>query len=393
MSDIKTIEIIGKSCTACRACEQVCPKNAIKMIENKEGFLYPDIDKEKCINCGVCLKSCHIQNDINERNEYDIYGVKPIDSSIAQKSTSGGFAQILSEFIINNGGYVYGAYCDECFNVKHICVCNIEDLEKLRGSKYVISDTLQTYKDVREKLINKHKVLYIGTACQISGLKAFLKRDFEELLTVDIVCHGVPSNKLFKKYIKYLEEKIGDKIISYEFRNKDKTPWGLGFTAKAITSNKITYLKADYDPYYINFLNGNIYRESCYSCKYASIGKRLAEITIADFWGIEKFNSKFYDKSGVSLCIVNNPKGSKVFNDLKDKFKITNSNVDEAIKYNLNLKRPTSRPKIRDYIYNDIDKYETKKYILDNLKVDKNIKVFFKNSIPYSIKEIIKKIF
>lgn len=389
-----TIEIIGKNCTACRACEQICPKNAIQMKENKEGFLYPEIDKDKCINCGVCLKKCHVnKNEIKRDIEPQFLAIKPTDQLKARNSTSGGLAQIISEYIIEESGYVYGSVLDKDLNVKHIGVNHIEDLNRLRGSKYVISNTEETFKQVKEKLEDGIKILYIGTACQIGGLKSFLGKNYENLYTIDIVCHGVPSEKLFKKYIQSLEKKYKEKILNYEFRNKDKTDWGMGFTAKVTTQNKIKYLKADFDPYYINFLNGNTYRECCYSCKYTDVTKRQADLTIADYWGIEKFRPEFYDKNGVSLCITNTKNGEILLDKVKKFIKVEKTKNEEAIFFNKNLIQPTTRPLIRDNIYNRIDELPPEKYVKSNLKVKKNIKVLIKIVASKKIKMIYKKYF
>lgn len=387
-----TVLDIESKCTACRACEQICPYKAIRMQENDEGFLYPIIDEEKCVNCGLCKNNCHINTELKLNGDIEIYAIKPIERKIAKESTSGGFAQIISNKFIKENGYVYGACYDNDFYVSHVGVNNVKDLQQLKGSKYVISDTKKTYKEVKEKLDDNQKVLYIGTACQISGLKNFLGKDYENLLTVDIVCHGVPSNKLFQKYIKYLENKYKSKIVKYDFRNKEKRPWGLGFCAKVtFDSGKIKYIEADFDKYYTNFLEGNIYRESCYQCKYANINNRVADFTIADSWGIEKFKPDFYDENGVSLVIINSNKGRKNFELMKADIEKVELNLNEATAYNYNLLHPTNRPLIRNHIYKQINEIETNRYISENLIVKRNIKKIIKILIPNEIKLFLKK--
>lgn len=391
-----TVDMINVDCTGCRACEQVCPKDAIKMEENKEGFLYPKIDKDKCVECGLCLKKCHTQKQsIQDKIEPKFLAIKPIRKDIAAKSTSGGLACIISNYIIKNEGIVFGAAYDENLYVKHIATENDKELEKLRGSKYVISDTEKTFSQVKEKLDNGIKVLYTGTACQIAGLKTFLGRDYENLYTLDIVCHGTPSFKLFSKYIEYLEQKYNAKVIEYEFRNKDKKQWGMGFVAKiklnCKNKTKIKYLKADFDPYYTNFLKGNSYRESCYLCKYANYSKRPADLTLADFWGIEKFRPEFYDKNGVSLCIVNTVKGKELLKSINNQIVIENTKKEEAISQNGNLIKPTFRPKTRDTIYNEIDILTAKEFVNKSLKVKKSIILFLKHMAPKKIRMIYKK--
>lgn len=393
-----TVDIINIDCTGCRACEQTCPKNAITMEENKEGFLYPKIDKEKCIKCGLCLKKCHTQKQcLEEKQESEFLAIKPTKKDIAKKSTSGGLAYIISNYIIENKGIVYGSVYDEDLYVKHIKIKSEKELEKLRGSKYVISDTENTFSQVKDNLDSGIKVLYTGTACQIAGLKAFLGKDYNNLYTLDIVCHGTPSFKMFKKYTEYLEEKYNAKVIEYEFRNKDKKQWGMGFVAKVKLTyknkakTKIKYLKADFDPYYINFLKGNTYRESCYSCKYADYNKRPADLTIADFWGIEKYRPKFYDENGVSLCVVNTQKGKELLKNINDKVIIEKTKKEEAISQNSNLIKPTFRPKIRDTIYSEIDILTAQEFVNKRLKVKKSIILVLKHITPKKIRMIYKK--
>lgn len=391
-----TIEIVKLNCTGCRACEQICPKNAITMKENEEGFLYPTIDKSKCINCGLCIEKCHAYKNIDLKEPNICLALKPVKADIAKKSTSGGLAYLLSSYFVNNGGIVYGSVYDKELYVKHVRVDNIEDVEKLRGSKYVISDTLDTFSQVKNDLYNNKNVLYIGTACQIAGLKNFLGKHYENLFLIDIVCHGTPSAKIFKKYIEYLEKKYKAKVIEYQFRNKEKKQWGIGYTAKITlkyADGKINkkYIKADFDPYYSNFLKGNINRESCYLCKYASYMKRPADLTIGDFWGIEKIDSTFYDKNGVSLCIVNTEKGKKLLNCIDREIISKITQIKDAILKNGNLIKSMKRPRIRDKSYQDIDKVSNIDFFERNLKTNKSLKIIIKNIMPTRIRMIYKK--
>lgn len=387
-----TIERIGRKCTACRACEQVCPKNAIRMKENYDGFIYPIVDKSKCINCGLCVKKCHVNTNTGNIREKEYIALKPKSKEIAIKSTSGGIAHIISKMTINKKGYVFGAIMDENFNVKHIGENQEKELEKFRGSKYVISDTEDTFSKVKEKLEKNIHVLYIGTACQIAGLKTYLGKEYDKLLTIDIICHGVPSNKLFKKYIEYLEKKYKCKIATYEFRNKDKTSWGMGYTAKIIDdNNKVRYLRADFDPYYINFLKGKTARECCYFCKYTNVDKRAGDITVGDFWGVEKFRPEFYDKYGVSLCVINTEKGKRTIEEMKDIVKLEEVGYKEAVFFNRNLEKPTTRPEERNNIYNGIDEIEASEYIKKRLKVKKSIDMYLKIIAPKKLRRLYKK--
>lgn len=341
--DIKHLKIKNKyDCTGCRACEQVCPVKCIKMIEDEEGFLYPEVDEKKCINCGLCKNICPQIKRKHRRTEKDVYAVKAKNSEDARKSTSAGVAYILSKNVLEKNGVVIGcAYNNELEPIQ-LKVDDIEDLQKLRGSKYVSSNTLNTFQETKKILDEGKRVLYIGTPCQIGGLYAYLRKDYDNLITVDIVCHGVPSVRMFKKYIQYLEEKYKNKIINYEFRNKDKVFWGEFCIKITFKDKKIKYLNANDDFYYSNFLAGNTYRECCYKCEYANVD-RIGDITLADFWGIEKINSEFFSKEGVSLVMVNTKKGVEVFNQIKELIVYRKHNEEEASRKNRKFKRANKK--------------------------------------------------
>ncbi len=390
MRECKTIECVGKKCTGCRACEQICPKSCISMKKNEEGFLYPTINKNRCINCGMCKQTCHVENKYKETTKtQEVYAMKPKNENISKKSTSGGMFFILAKYVLQQNGSVYGCAFTNELKAQHVRIKKEEELDKLRGSKYVISDTSNMFSNVKEDLNNNQFVLFTGTPCQIAGLKKFLNKDYEKLITMDFVCHGVPSQELFSNYIKWLENKLNDKIINYEFRNKEKKDWGIEFTAKIETKRGIIkYLKADFDPYYSAFLSGKIYRECCYECEYASV-KRVSDITVGDFWGIEKIEPSFYSELGVSLIIVNTKKGEKILEEIKDDLILKNVTMNDAIKKNHNLTHPSEKKVERKEIYIKMDNFGNcaKKYMLPKNK----IKIIVKNAIPKKIKLFLKK--
>ena len=301
----KCISIINDSkCCGCRACENICPKKAIKMVENSEGFLYPVVDKEKCVNCGLCKKVCPWINKIKRDNYLEkniCYAAKSKSKILQLKGSSGGIFGTIANYIINNNGLVVGAEMLNDFSVKHSIVDNKKDLEKLYGSKYVASDLNDVFSEIKKKLSDGKKVLFTGVPCQVAGLLNFLGKNYENLITIDVICHGTPNQKIFKKYIDNMETKKKSKIIKYYFRNKKAGKWGSYKALMIIEKNGKKYIKkthADFDPYYNNFLLGNSHRESCYSCPFAS-SNRVSDITLGDFWGIEKIDDKFYDFNGV----------------------------------------------------------------------------------------------
>lgn len=388
----KSLEIKNKvDCTGCRACEQLCPVKCITMIEDEEGFIFPHIDEEKCINCGLCKKRCPQLDKKIEKKESSIYAVKAKKIDNAKKSTSAGIAYILTKKIVENKGAVFGCAYNENLKPIQVKAENEKDLEKMRGSKYVFSDTLHTYTEVKKVLEEDREVLYIGTPCQIGGLYAFLGKEYEKLLTIDIVCHGVPSQKIFSKYIKYLEKIFNQKVVNYEFRNKDKAIWGEFCAKVTFEDNKVKYLDANMDPYYSNFLKGTIYRECCYECKYANTN-RIGDITLADFWGIEQANPKFYSEQGVSLVFVNTQKGNEIFRKISENIIYCEHTKEDAIKKNGNLSNPTKRLEQRDIVYNGIDNKDIEEFVKTNLKVKGKLKKRIKKMIPKKLKNIIKRI-
>jgi len=386
----KFIKILNKKdCTGCRACEQICPVKAISMKEDDEGFITP------CIKCGLCKKTCgQIDRFYNKNNleERKFLGVRPKEKEIAKNSTSGGIAYLISKMVIEENGIVFGSAYDENLMPYQKYVKDKKELQQLRGSKYVTSDTKKTFSQVKEFLEEGKKILYIGVPCQIGGLKKFLKKDYENLYTIDIICHGVPSQKIFKKYLENEEKKLREKIISYTARSKSKVAWGMGYCAEIKTKNKIKYKKADFDPYYTAFLKGKVNRECCYECKYANLD-RIGDITLGDLWGIEQFDYDFYDKNGVSLAIVNTIKGEKIFNKVKNLVEYRQYNEQQVTKFNGNLKHPTTRPQNREIIYKQLDEMSFEEYSKKYLANKNKLKYVLKDIMPKQIKVLYKKYF
>jgi len=355
MNNILILE--EKLCTGCGACYNICPTNAIKMEYNNEGFLYPIIDKKKCINCGKCAKACP---QINNKTTYQRGGGKKFcyammaNDEIRKKSSSGGIFTLLTKSIINDGGYIAGAIFEEDFkSVKHIITNSITELEKLKKSKYLQSDTNTTYKETKKLLDENKIILYTGTPCQIAGLKSFLNKDYKNLYTIDILCHGVPSPKVWEKYLN--ETFKNKKIIKADFRNK-KTEWGKALLLKIVFNDNSDFQEqSNKNIYYKAFLQNLILRKSCATCKYTNTS-RPADITLGDFWGIEKYNKKFQDKKGTSLVLINNQKGEFLINKIK-KDLILNKKVPikYAIKGNPVLKTPCTTHQEREAFFRNID--------------------------------------
>ena len=327
-----------KECCGCGACKNICPKNAITMEENEMGFFYPVVDEELCINCGLCKTVCVFSDKhTGENKEASVYAAASKNTDTLMSSSSGGLFTELASAVIDKGGAVFGAAWSEDFSLHHIAVTKKSDLNMLRGSKYVQSSTDDTYSQAKKMLDNGMYVCYCGTPCQIAGLKAFLKKDYDKLLTLDLICHGVPSVKMLQQDLEYVSKKKKINITDVKFRDK-----GYGWGVTGSLSNGTSKVKYDsgVSPYYFYFLNGEIYRESCYNCRFPSEG-RQGDITLGDYWGInqelvKQMGDVDLDK-GVSCILVNSEKGRQWINQIKDSLFITSSDRKSAEKRNKQL--------------------------------------------------------
>lgn len=380
---------ITEYCTGCRACEQLCPKHSIQMIEDEEGFLIAKIDPHTCIDCGLCAKRCP-QNRIDLQHEpaQETWAARFKEDNILYRSASGGAFVGLALHVLNQGGIVFGVCWDDTYNAYHRKAENEKELWPLLSSKYVQSDTGHTFSEVKKVLLTGRKVLYSGTGCQIAGLKSFLNREYDNLITVDLICHGVPSPLLFKKYIELLTNKHKAKIEEYDFRDKSGG-WGLGYKYKY--KCKCKYGISSIDPYYKYFLEGNVYRMCCYACKYAQV-ERCGDITIGDYWGIEQFHPQFFNTKGVSLVLINSKRGEKLWQEVSSNFYLLQSELKYAMKKNGNLKMPTPlRPEVRAHIYEGIRTLSPERFFANKLPLHPSFIDKLKNLLPMEIKLLLKK--
>ena len=343
-------------CCACTACEQACPVNAISFKKDEEGFLYPTINKDKCIDCGLCERVCPVEHPNYSNTETpEVYAAMVKEVEQRKMSSSGGMFYAIATWILNQGGKVYGATMDENHQVKHIGVDNFEDLNLLRGSKYVQSDLQQVFADIKKELKAGRWCYFVGTGCQVAGLKSFLRKDYDTLLTSDLVCHGVPSQWLFDQHIKYLEEKYKGKVSDYQFRNNEG--WG-GCEIFYLTNHegkrkRYKFSSYDLSPYLYSFMYGMTSRYSCYDCPFARI-PRQGDITLADYWGIKEFFPEMNRRNGVSLLLLNTRRGKTVFNIVKNNCEFYISTVAAGAKYNRNLVQVSEKNRNREGIYEQI---------------------------------------
>lgn len=298
-------------CCGCGACSQKCPKGCITMLEDKEGFLYPVVREDICVHCGLCLSVCPFHNQEEAREPIKAFSAFANDEKIRKESSSGGIFSLIAKQVIDAGGVVYGASFDKDWNVHHECVENESDLWRFRGSKYVQSSIGDSFKLAKDQLKAGRIVLFSGTPCQIAGLRHFLGKDYPGLLTVDIVCHGVPSPGLWRWYLNKVKKDILSQVSAISFRNKDYG-WKSYCVAYDIVQSGTVVRHHCYhrdDPYMKAFLSDLSLRPSCSSCQIKS-GKSHSDITLADFWCIERVVNGGDDDKGVSLVLANTFKGN-----------------------------------------------------------------------------------
>lgn len=383
-----------KSCTGCLACVAICPQKCISVNQDDEGFLRPEIDGSKCANCGLCKKKCPANTDLSRRNETEeikTYSYVNPNKEILMSSASGGAFYALAEYVLKENGVVFGACYNEDFSVSEKHALSKDEIISMCGSKYIECNPEYSYFEVEEMLKKQKTVLFTSTPCRVAGLYAYIgDKKYERLYTAELVCHGVPSEKLFKGYFEYITRKYGE-ITSYNFRDKSKWGWGSwgSFTYKKREKQKKKHFLVANDYYYSLFFKENTLRESCYICKYASI-PRCADIVLGDFWGIDNIDKERSKEKGVSLVITTNSKGKQLVEAAcGDAVKETDFN--DSVKYNLTVIKPTKRPESRDTFYKD---FNTLGFLQSGKKYCK-LKHFFpvvSRYIPMGLKQRVKRI-
>ena len=370
---------IVKNCTGCYACKNICPRDCIEFSENQLGFVYPKIDETKCIGCGMCTKICPEINGITKSKSIEAYALKHKNEDSKRFSTSGGAFTALSDVILKADGIIYGVTMENG-KVKHIRVDNELDRNKLRKSKYLQSKVEYIYRKVKADLQNKLIVLFTGTPCQIAALKSFLQKEYSNLYTCEVICHGVPSEKVFETYKKGVESKYKSKSINIDFRSKVDS-WK---STMRIDFKKRKYIKRyDVDVFGVLFNCGYIMRESCYSCKYAT-PDRVADITMGDFWGIESLNQSFNSKSGISMVLINTLKGQKLLRQADDNVELLNVRVEDCVKRQEQLREPIKKAMNKAKFDNDFTNNENKVEVLNTYTK----KIIFKNKIIRVLKSL-----
>lgn len=354
-----TIRMIAETkCTGCGACCNICPVDAISMRPNDEGFLFPVIDESKCIHCGKCLKTCPVHEpQYNNEQEPSCYAIMASDE-LRKVSSSGGVFSLLADWMFEKGGVVCGAaYTDDCYGVKQVIAKTPEELQPLRGSKYVQSDTGMIYREMKDYLDKGTPVLFTGTPCQVAAVNRVFGGKYEHLYTLDLVCHGVPSPLAYEKFIKEKEAEYGSKAVHTAFRDKTIKDWEV--TSLIEFENGQSYRKVRKECEYLNaFLSLLSLRKCCGTCPFAKL-PRQGDMSIADFWNVHQLNKSYDDRKGTSLVIVNNKKGRELCEVLRRRAQLySEAPLDFAIKNNAQIKYSSLHHKERNRFYQMLGKLD-----------------------------------
>lgn len=393
-------------CCGCHACATVCAKHCITMLTDEEGFLYPVVDKDACTDCGLCERVCPVINQSDPRKPLKVYAAKNKNEEIRRQSSSGGIFTLLAEKVIGEGGVVFGARFDDEWNVVHSWADTIEGVAAFRGSKYVQSTIGNAYREVKDFLKQGRKVLFSGTPCQIAGLKKFLRKDYDNLLTVDVVCHGVPSPGVWRRYLDELraelraERGVGKNtvpssidelpvITGISFRDKTngwkKYGFRLCYAASEAVSNSVpdSAIKEEkqlLQPFRDNlFMQGflaNLYlRPSCYACA-ARSGKSGSDISIADFWGVQNYYPEFDDDKGVGLVLINSEKGGLVYDSI-DSLNVE-ATYEQGFEGNNCIENSVKLPKFRSTFFSntDVSLIEYLSFIIKEIRPNVILRIF-----------------
>ncbi len=376
------------NCYGCRSCEQICPKHAIAMKENAEGFLYPVLNEDICVKCGLCARVCPYDSPSAVNMPIRAVASQYKNRDALFSSSSGGLFSALAEYTLSKNGYVAGCIFDESFAALHILTNQKELVEKMRGSKYVQSNLNNVYTQVQDRLKEGALVLFTGTPCQVDGLRCFLRKEYDNLLTVDLICHGVPSPRLLELYIKSVSEKHGN-VQDIRFRDKQRNGWCSQGSIKY--SDKIKTISPYNNSYYYYYYLGNcVSRMSCYSCKYSSV-ERVGDLTIGDYWNISEELPELDTSAGFSAVLINTPKGEKMYTEISSELHTYETHVDSVVKGNGNLSVPSPMPENRKNVYSQIanEGYDA---VAEKTCKYQYVKPFIRKCMPKSLKRIMKKI-
>lgn len=367
------------------ACAQACPVGCIEMQADAEGFLYPNVDETKCISCNKCERVCPIINDSKKSEDViTAFAAYSKNEELLLKSSSGAIFTEIASLVLKDGGVVFGAAFDEDFMVRHTYVESMEDLYILQSSKYVQSVIGNSFKEAETFLKAGRKVLYTGTGCQIAGLKGYLGKEYDNLFTIDVLCHGAPSSLVWKKYLDSLKRKTGfEKFEHIRFRVKNPSWKDYSFEVTSASGKKYSQLYRD-NIYMKLFLRDICLRPSCYSCSFKNM-ERYSDITLGDCWGIENIMPDFYNEKGVSVVITHSQPGMKMFDNIKSNLVYKEGEVDFYLPKTADSRHSMKVPSNRAKFFKKLSKCDDVQELLKYTEPDA-LRVIYRK-----IKKIIKK--
>lgn len=378
-----------EECTGCAACYNVCSHQAISMVEGVNGHLFPEINADNCVNCKLCVKTCPNNNTPEFQTPIASYVATAIDGQEAVTSTSAGIASVFARYFIVNGGFVYGSCGWDCQHVRHIRVASLEDIEKLKGSKYVQSAIENNYAHVKSDLDNGFKVLFVGTPCQIAGLYGYLRKKYDNLYTVDLICHGVPSQKMFTEALHDYLPQVDLSQIRVDFRKKEKGKSLYGLFVRNNDGRRLYRSVFPNNEYIVGFLYGLFYRESCYQCHFTH-PERVSDVTIGDYWDKEKKIALKNSVNGLSMVIVNTQKGELMVEKCSSLIDKTNGDYSDFVRRNGQLHHPIKKNAFYDSFAIEYPHNGFLNAAKNNLKVEK--RRLKKELFRVKVKELIESI-
>ena len=384
--------VAEESCCGCGACSNICPHKCILMQENQEGFLMPYVDKASCTKCGACQKVCPVlcPNVKEKTAERNFYGCKNIDDSERRKSSSGAIFPLLANHVIRENGVVYGvSFVDENRGVSHVGITETASLWMLRGSKYLQSDTKETFSVIKQQLRNGITVLFSGTPCQIAALKCFLgNTNQEHLYCVDLVCHGVPSGKAWRTYLSQLEREAGSTAVAVSFRDKLSSWRNSDFVVK-FENGKELRLPNSQNPFMRGFIKNLYVRESCSQCKFKGFASG-SDMTIGDFWGATEISGDYNDDIGISVVALHTEKGRTLFREIGESLKdIIQVDEHNGYLFNESVKDSAKLHENRTLFFEMLEKENFESLVFRLTPVEMTSKYHFSDYM-YSIKRLLR---